>query len=160
MRSSHRLAALAAVAALTALAGCTDGGAVDTKTEADVNAVIRQYAEDIRTATGSEYTKQAETALACTGKLGETSDDVFGVQGAYQITLAPDRQLPTLAQLREQWKAKGWKITTDETIATNRGKLSATTGEDGYTLTLTTAKTPQWLGILIHSPCYKSPTPR
>jgi hypothetical protein len=157
MRPTIRLVALAA---LTALAGCTNGGAVDTKTEADVNAIVRQYAEDIRIATGGEYTKQGEAAMACTGKLGETSDDVFTVQGAYQITLPPDRQLSTLAQLREQWKVKGWEITTDETIATNRGKLAATTGEDGFDLTLTTAKTPQWLGILIHSPCYKSPTPR
>jgi glutamine cyclotransferase len=160
MNASHRLAVLTALVALTAVAGCTDGGAVDTKTEADVNVIVRQYAEDIRAATGGEYTKQGETALACTGKLGETGDDVFGVQGAYQISLSPDRQLPTLAQLREQWKAKGWQITEDETIATNRGKLAATTGENGFTLTLTTAKTPEWLGILIHSPCYRSPTPR
>jgi hypothetical protein len=157
MRATIRLAALAV---LTAVAGCTPGGTVDTKTEADVNGLVRQYAEDIRIATGGEYTKQGETALACTGKLGEASDEVFTVQGAYQISLAPDRQLPTLAQLRERWKANGWEITTDETIAENRGKLAASTGEDGFDLTLTTAKTPQWLGIVIHSPCYKSPTPR
>jgi hypothetical protein len=158
MRSTIRFAAIAAF--IIALAGCTNGGAVDTKTEADVNVMVRQYAEDIRTAAGGEYTKQAETALACTGRLGETSDDVFSVQGAYQITLAPDRQLPFLAELRGQWKAKGWEITTDETIAPNRGKLAAKTGEDGFDLTLTTVKTSQWLAILVHSPCYKSPTPR
>ncbi|WP_130507947.1 hypothetical protein [Krasilnikovia cinnamomea] len=133
---------------------------MDTKTEADVNAIVRQYAEDIRSTIGGQFTKQGESSMACTGKLGETSDDVYSVQGAYQITLAPEKQLPTLAQFREQWKAKGWKITEDETFGENRGKLSASTGDDGYELNLTTAKTPEWLAVLIYSPCYKSPTPR
>jgi uncharacterized lipoprotein len=151
---------IAALAAVTVLAGCSVGGNVETKTEDDVRKVVQQYADEVKAITGGEWTMQSPTAMPCTGKLGESSDDVFTVQGAYQVPLAADKQLSTLAQIREQWKAKGWNITADEQIGDNRGKLAGSTGDGGYELTLTTVKDPNWLGILVHSPCYKSPTPR
>ena len=150
---------LAAIAAALTLAGCT-GGTVETKTEDDAKQLVKQHSEQVAGLIGTTaFSQNTESPGPCEGKLGETNRDIFSVQGAYMLPVEPAKQLDTLARIREAWKADGFTIAEDRVIAQNRGVLRATT-PDGFSLRLLSTPTPTSLGILIHSPCYKSPTAR
>jgi len=38
------------------------------------------------------------------------------VLGTYQIPLAEEKHIETLARVRDEWRAKGWTITDDRTL--------------------------------------------
>jgi hypothetical protein len=162
MTRGTRWAAGVAVAVLVAVTGCdaATGANVETKTEADVNQVVQQYADQVAALIGGvTFNESSKNAAACTGRMGESSDGVFSVQGAYQLPMDAARQLDTIARVRDAWKAQGYEITDDRTIADGRGVLTARTG-DGYSLDLSSTRPPTAMALLIHSACYESPTPR
>ncbi len=151
--------AASTAAIILALAACT-GGNVETKTEDEAKQVVRQRGEQVAALIGSgAFTQNTESPGPCEGRLGETSRDVFSVQGSYTLPLEPAKQLSTIARVREAWQANGYEITEDRTINQERGILRATS-EDGFQLRIMSTPTPTSVGILIHSPCYRSPTPR
>ncbi len=157
LTTAHRVIACLTLAALT-LTGCT-GANVETKTEADATTLVQQRAEQIATLIGSPLEEPATNAAGCTGKLGETSDNVFSVQGAYQIPVPTEQQLTTLARLRDAWKANGYTITDDRTVGTTEGVLAAKT-RDGYDMSVESTRPPTAFALLIHSPCFRFPTRR
>jgi hypothetical protein len=160
---------LTGILAAVTLTACTTitGANVDTKTEADATTAVQQYADQVADVAGSSLIDPATTASPCTGtgtgtgtgKLGEADRDVFTMQGAYQIALPVEKHIDTISRLRDMWKANGYSITDDRTVGGNRGVIAAKTG-DGFSFTVQSTTPPTMVAVLVHSPCYKSPTPR
>ncbi|MEV1286337.1 hypothetical protein [Micromonospora sp. NPDC049679] len=166
MRSSSGFRVTAMLCALLlAGAACTGnkgkGDDVDIRSEADVTRQVQQYAEQTATAVGSTLTNAAASSAPCEGRAGELSEDIYYVQGTYQLPLAPDKHLATLARIRDQWRGQGYTITEDRTFPDSaEGTVAAKTPTDGYRISLESTSPPTMLALLIHSDCYRSPQPR
>ena len=134
------LRACAAVLVLAPAAACTH-----TQTE-------KEQPTDMKTA--------SEAAAATGGRGGEMDEKILTVQGAYNVNLAPDKHVETLARIREKWRAQGWTITEDTTSANGKeGALAAKTNSDGYSISLTSTSPPTAFALLVNSPCYRSTDP-
>jgi hypothetical protein len=157
----------AAVCALIlTLSGCGDdlaqGEDVKTLAEADATRQVQQYADQIVTLIGNtNLTNPAVSAAPCEGKAGKLSEDIYTVQGVYQLPLPAEQHLTTLARVRDAWRDQGYTITEDRTFPSNDGgTLTADNPTDGYRLDLTSTSPATMVRLLIHSACYRSPTPR
>ncbi|GIE61022.1 hypothetical protein BJY16_007056 [Actinoplanes octamycinicus] len=64
-------------------------------------------------------------------------------------------KLDVLALVRVDWKTKGYTITDDRTLDTDRGVLAGET-TDGYKLDIETG-TPDGFAVIINSPCFERP---
>ncbi len=159
-KPSIRLLITAAVAA-AALTACTaiTGADVESKTESDATAAVQQHADGIAQAIGSSLTNPSTRPGPCTGKLGESDREIFAVQGAYNVDLSVEKHAPTFARLRDLWNANGHTITDDRTLGDGTGVITAKT-KDGYSFNVQSTAPPTGLALLVHSPCFKSPTPR
>ncbi|MEU4715262.1 hypothetical protein AB0F73_16605 [Micromonospora purpureochromogenes] len=153
---------------LTTASGCTpnkekeDKKASDMQTasEADITRRVNEYAGQVAAATGSTLANPATSSAPCEGRRGEMDESIRTVQGVYNIPVAPDKHLETLARLRDQWRAQGWTITEDRTFPNgNEGTITAKTTPDSYSLTVSGTKEPTALLLLVHSACYKSTDP-
>jgi hypothetical protein len=148
------VAAWLTAAALT-LSACS-GDNVETRSEADVNAVVQQHADAVATIAGDALENPKVRSGVCSDPAGKDSDTVYSVQGVYN--LAPPKigtHLNVLARVRTDWKNKGYTITDDRTVSADRGILSGETA-DGYKLDIETA-TPDGFAVFINSPCYERP---
>ncbi|MFI5496677.1 hypothetical protein [Actinoplanes sp. NPDC051859] len=153
-RPATRIAALAIV--VLTLTGCF-GGDVETRTEDEAKALVRDRSAQLATQLGGvAFTEAKENPGPCTSG---GNADVFAVQGSYQAPLPTAEQIPTLNRIRDAWKRDGWEITDDRVIEPNAGILRAKSS-DGYTYHLTSARSTTELGVIIYSPCFESPTPR
>ncbi len=155
-RTTHAVTWLTASAIM--LAGCT-GANVDEKTETEAKALVQQYADQVSALIGSRLEEPTLSSSACSGKGGESDRQIFSIQGAYQIAVPTEQQTATFNRVRDAWKANGYTITDDRTIKTNDGVLAAKT-PDGVDIDIETTRPPTAVALLIHSPCFKSPTPR
>ena len=145
---------LAITTALTATA--CQGDDVQTKPETDVIALVQQHADAIAAIAGTPLTNPATNASGCKGKLGETSDTIYSVQGVYNLAVPADsRRRDTLAKVRADWQAKGYTITDDRETGADGGVLTATTA-DGFSVDLEST-TGTGLAVIIHSPCFQRP---
>lgn len=130
---------------------------VQTMSEAEVTRRVEQYAEQVAALIGGELVNPAVNSAPCEGGAGEMDEQIRYVQGAYQIPLAAEKHIETLARLRDEWRAKGWTITEDRTFPSGtQGGLAVTTNEDGYSISLTSTTPPNAFALLIHSTCYRS----
>jgi hypothetical protein len=149
-----------------AVAGCSSGSNkeknVQTMSEPDVTSQVQRYADDVVTLIGNTRLQEpAASAAGCEGKLGEVSRDIFYVQGAYLMPVPAEQHLTTLARVREQWRQRGYTITDDRTFPDGkRGVLAATIPTDGYRIKLESGVPAIAFSLLVHSSCYRSPTPR
>ena len=145
---------------IAALAGCrSSGDDVETRTETEATQVVQQKADQVVTLIGdTSLTDPAISRGPCTGRNGDSDKDIFAVQGVWVMPLPEQRHLDTLARLRDTWTADGYKITTDQTVGTG-GELTAK-ADDGSSINVITTDPPNAMRLLIHSTCYKSPTPR
>jgi hypothetical protein len=141
------------------LTACTTKGNDDVQTKAPDQATseVKQYAETTRTAIGAgAFTQANENVTPCEGRAGELSDpeDVYYVQGNYQLLVPADQQADTLAKAREQWERDGHTITKERSFGPDgTGEVSASSS-DGHTLTLSSGQPPAML-LLVASPCYR-----
>jgi hypothetical protein len=160
MTSIWTRAAVAAVAA-AALTACTSstGADVESKSEADATAAVQQHADRIAGVLGSPLLNPSTNPGPCSGQRGETGRDIFAVQGAYQVTMPVEKHTGTLARLRDLWKADGYTITDDRSFGDGAGVLAARSPE-GYSVNVESTSPPSALALLVHSPCFRSPTPR
>jgi hypothetical protein len=146
--------AIGLAAALT-IAACTNArprNQVETKTEADVKAVVQSQADTTAKLVGAALQSPKVKPAACltrTGKPGEASV----VQGTYSIALPEDQHVSAAAKVRESWKAAGWTITKDET--TGKAVEVAATTPAKYTIRLSTTQPAIALSLFVQSPCYK-----
>jgi hypothetical protein len=129
---------------------------VESKSEADVNTLVQQHAEQISAVVGMPLFNPALSSSNCTGRLGESSDKVFTVQGVYNVNPPQkDQHLASLDKVKAEWKAKGYTITDDRTVGPDDGVVAAKT-PDGFDLDIERG-VPDGFAILIHSPCYERP---
>ncbi|WP_043510849.1 MULTISPECIES: hypothetical protein [unclassified Actinoplanes] len=129
---------------------------MDKKSEADVNAVVQQHAEQIATAVGMPLFNPKLSSGECTGRAGESSEKIFTIQGVYNLNPPQkDQHLASLGKIKAEWKAKNFRITDDRTVGPDDGLVAAET-PDGYKLEVDRA-IPDGFVILIHSPCYEKP---
>ena len=135
---------------------------MQTATVDDVKAKVQQAADQVAATIGAGLTNPAVSPATCEAPAGGKEDDkVFYVQGAYQIPVAPEQQVPTLAKLRDQYKQQGYTVKDDRTAAdTNTGTLTVVAPDDTFTISVQSTSPPQAVALLIHTPCYRSPTPR
>lgn len=165
-RHRDRIARLALAAVLTVttaawLAACTDngGGDVQTKAPEQATAQVKDYAEAIRAAAGVDaFSERSENVTSCEGRLGELSDpdEVYYIQGIYQLLVPAEEQAATRTRVRQQWERDGLRITGERTFGTTgTGEVKAT-ADGGYTLALTSGEPPAML-LLVSSPCYRRP---
>jgi hypothetical protein len=151
---------LATATALMFVAGCTTitGADVQSKSEADAITVVQQRADALAQVIGAALINPSNQPGPCSGKLGETDRDIFAVQGAYNVDLPVEKHSDALARLRDQWKADGYTITDDRAIG-SAGVIAAK-APDGFSFTVQSTTPPTGFAVLVHSPCFKSPTPR
>jgi len=135
---------------------------VKTAAVDDVKAQVQQRAEQIATVIGGSLQNPAVSPATCEAPAGgKEDDDVYCVQGAYQVPVTPDQQLSTLAKLRDQWKQQGYTIKDDRTFSEpNAGTVTAVAPDDQFSISVETTSPPQAMALIIHTPCYRSPTPR
>jgi hypothetical protein len=135
---------------------------VQTAAVDDVKAKVQEAADQVATTIGANLTNPAVSPATCELPAGGEEDDaVFYVQGAYQIPVAPQQQVPTLAKLRDQYKQQGYTIKDDRTGAENNtGTLTVVAPDDSFTISVQSTSPPQAVALIIHTPCYRSPTPR
>ena len=132
------------------------GDDVQTKPETDVTALVRQHADAIAAVVGSPLTNPATNASGCKGKLGETSDTIYSVQGVFNLAVPADtRRRDTIAKVRADWQTKGYTITNDRETGTDGGVLTAKTA-DGFSVDVEST-TGTGLAVIIHSPCFQRP---
>jgi len=163
MRAIARiLVAAGMTGALIGLAGCgleRDDTVDDmpTMSEAEVIRRVDQYADQVAALVGGEHTPSKANSAPCTGRAGETDERIRYVLGTYQIPLAEEKHIETLARVRDEWRAKGWTITDDRTLPDGvTGILAAKTNSDDYSVRLVSTEPPTALALLIHSTCYRS----
>jgi hypothetical protein len=146
-------------AVLVTLSGCgTFGDDVESKNKDDVKAVVRQQAATVAGMVRSGNLQEKVVGdYPCTGKLGESNDRVYTVQGIFGIPLAADQQVATINRIRETWTAQGWTVTGEITNDPRRGNVTFRTKPDDYSIQLLTAPGLDMLNVSINSPCYESP---
>jgi hypothetical protein len=158
--NARRILSATALTLALAVAGCSTGDDVQTKTEAEAGAAVRQFADQVATTIGGVTFDTANTVPSpCEGGFGETNREIFTMQGSYQWALPTDRQLDTIARVRESWRASGYEITEERKLSEDRGAVNAKT-PDGFNLYLFSTTPPTGMGVVVTSPCYRSPTPR
>lgn len=152
------LAALLAAAGVTASTACTDqGDDVQTMAPDQATARVKQYAETVRGTVGLDAFSQAnENVTPCEGRLGELSnpDEVYYVQGVYQLMVPAERQAEILSRAREQWQRDGLTIKKERSFGADGTGEIGVSAADGYALTLTSGEPPAML-LLVSSPCYR-----
>jgi hypothetical protein len=164
-RYRHRIGRLAATALLTTIAlltatvavGCGNkGDDVEIKAPEQATTAVKAYAEATRTAAGvAAFSHANEDVSPCEGRAGELSnpEEVYYVQGIYQLMVPADEQADALAKVRQAWETDGFTIKDARTVTGGRGKVSAAT-TDGYSLSLTSGEPPAMV-LLVSSPCYR-----
>ncbi|GAA2582513.1 hypothetical protein GCM10010435_70280 [Winogradskya consettensis] len=156
MTRVSRLAVI--VPLLLALAACTDKGEdVQTKPQADAKAQVEQLATAARTAAGIASFSQSNANISgCDGRAGEISDpdEVYYVQGIYQLLVPAEQQAAAIAKVRDAWKQAGHTIKTERTFDSGGGEIIAVT-TDEYDLSLGTGEPPA-MSLLVSSPCYRN----
>jgi hypothetical protein len=139
------------------MAACTDDGSgdVQTKSQAEAEAAVRAQADQVAAQVGAEPAGPGLSAAPCTGRRGEDGDDVYFVQGTYQLPLDAAQHAATAAKVRDAWKGAGWTIDDDRTA----GPKSILTGTspEGYNVTLESTVPPQAFALIVHSPCFRRP---
>lgn len=148
----------AALLATAGTVGCTNGGDdVQTMPPDRATARVKQYADDTRAAVGADaFSQRDENVSPCDGRMGELSDpdEVYYVQGVYQLLVPADQQAEVLSRVRERWRRDGLTIKQERSFGTGgTGEIGATAA-DGYTLNLTSGQPPAML-LLVSSPCYR-----
>jgi hypothetical protein len=155
-----RIGRLVSAALLVAVVagGCTDkGDNVETRAPEQATGQVKRYADTTRAAVGVDAFSQAgENVTPCEGRAGELSDpdEVYYVQGIYQVMVPAGQQADALARARQRWQADGLTIKAERTFgADGTGEVSAAT-DDGYSLSLTSGQPPA-MALLVSSPCYR-----
>jgi hypothetical protein len=153
---------LIAASAVVLLAACTSitGADVESKSETDAIAVVQQRADQVAQVIGAALTNPSNRPGPCSGKLGETDSDIFAVQGAYNIDQPVEKHVETFTKLRDRWKADGYTITADRTFGVDGSGVITAKSPDGFSFNVESTSPPTGFAVLVHSPCYKSPTPR
>ncbi|GGN85455.1 hypothetical protein GCM10010112_65910 [Actinoplanes lobatus] len=144
-----------AVALLLSVTACS-GEFVESKSEADTTALVQQHADAIAKTIGMPL-RNAETGPApCTGKLGESSSDVYSILGTYNVDVpAGENRQVTADRVRAEWAAQGYTVTDDRKIGTDQAVLTADTG-DGFNLDVESTSG-SGLAVFVHSPCFTRP---
>lgn len=157
------LRALTTLACAVLVAGCgtTDEGA-DVKTVAVEQAAreARTGAETVEALAGVDArpaTGGGEFMVArCTGRQGESSEDVYFVRGSYHLTVGVDRADAWVESLGEQWAAAGWR---SEVQTTQGGRPHLTAVDPATEVEYVLGPTDDAATVLlwVSSPCYASP---
>ncbi|WP_083449347.1 hypothetical protein [Actinoplanes rectilineatus] len=154
-----RVAAVAAVAVVVVVLTSIvllRGSAVETKSESEATRLVQEHAEAIATLVGMPLRDPSIGPYPCTGRFGETGDDVVSYRGVYNIDPPTSgTHLQMLERLRADWVAKGYTLTDDRTVGADRGVLTATS-TDGFNLDMETAS-PDGFAVFVHSPCFERP---
>lgn len=155
---------------LVVLAGCGlfGDGKDDMRqmSEAQAAAEVQRYADQVAAAMGSPLINPGTHSAPCDsdGVLNRADESVRYMSGFYNVMLPAAQHLPTLARLRDQWRAQGWKIIEDQVQPNNlTGSLAATTVPDDFAISLTGTGEhngqPTAFMLMIGSPCYRSTDP-
>ncbi|HLL66302.1 MAG TPA: hypothetical protein VK453_11225 [Micromonosporaceae bacterium] len=149
--------ACAAMLTLGIWIGGRDGDDVKVMAETDVTRRVHQYAEEaVGLLDNLPLNNSAEVAAKCDKDGGE----LFYVQGTYQVPMPIEEHFTTLAQIRDQWAAKGYQVTNQHNAPEGTGTVTVTIPDDGYTITMQSAKPPQAFELLVRSACYRAPASR
>jgi hypothetical protein len=141
------------------LTACTTKGNDDVQTKAPDQATeqVKRYADVTRAAiTTGMFSQANENVTPCEGRAGELSDpdEVYYVQGNYQLMVPADQQAEALAKARQQWERDGHTVKSQRSFGPDgTGETTATTSDD-FTLTLSSGQPPAML-LLVASPCYR-----
>ena len=158
----HRSLAAAAIIVL-ALTGCDasgtspDGGTdVQTMTETEATGRVRDLADQLRTATSAAALANERAGSApCDTDTGDDSEQVRYVQGTYLLPLPAAQHVAAYEKVRAQWQGQGWTISDYRVPADGDGTMSARAPGRGLSFTLVTAQTPDTLGLIVQSGCYR-----
>jgi len=163
-RPAARLMAVLAVSAALLLTACTGDQpdesketAVQAKTRAEVETVVRTQADAVARTAGGKLDGYRANAAPCDDASGTIADDGrWNLTGFAAIPLAADKHVTTLRAVHDQWQSQGWQITEDRTLPDGvRGSLSGRNPQTGVSVTLTSSDPPRQLALIVASACYR-----
>ncbi len=149
-----------AAATVIAVAGCSNTkDNMQTVAEHQIIQQVHQQAIQIAQVAGGELKILDESAAPCEGRRGELSEEIYTVQGSYQLPIPEAEHDAALARLRDAWQQQGYTITTDQTVSSSGYARLEADNPDRYHLFVASTIPPTMLAVGINSPCYRSPTP-
>ena len=152
------------------LASCTGGAGgndsqaskgtkeISIKPQAEVEKLVKSYADATASAIGNPLTKWSTIAAPCEDANGElATDGRWNMTGHANIAVARAQQLTMLTRLRDQWKQQGYEVTEFRTFPPNGelGAVSVRNPEDGISVSLESTAPGTAFALLIATPCYR-----
>ncbi|MEU7901741.1 hypothetical protein [Actinoplanes sp. NPDC049118] len=160
-RRSHRYGILLAATTLLLGSACSNdqpGGKdapLETKSEAEVEAVARSQADSIAALAGGPLEDWHTNTTACQGRNGETADDGrWDLAGFAHVKLPADKHAAALHTIHDKWQTQGWQINAFQ-VQDDGGVLSGRDPKTGLSITLSSSKPPIQIAVTVGSPCYQ-----
>jgi hypothetical protein len=155
------------VSALTVAGTATTGCGSDNQEYKNVPVITEDvtkrtmdgYAQEIATAIGSQLTNYDANSESCSDSSDKMSQYVYSTIANGQIFVPQERHAALLAQLRQQWQARGFTVDLDVQASGKRDAELVVYSPDRFRIRLIETTPPTAFALMISSPCRKSPTP-
>ena len=124
--------------------------------DAQAEDIVAGYAEQALQLSGmSGFSQSSLSPGPCEGRRGEISDEIYTIQGAYQMIVPGPEQQRVIDRVRDGWRALGYSITSERTYGSERGgQVFARNPADGAEFVISTGEVPA-LSLAIYAGCYR-----
>ena len=118
--------------------------------------IVESYAEEALQLSGlSGFSEGSLSPAPCEGRRSEYSDEVYSIQGAYQLIVPGPEQQRVISRVRDGWRSLGYTITWERMLGRDRGgQVRATNPADGAQFSMSTGEIPA-LTLTIYAGCYR-----
>ncbi len=119
-------------------------------------AIVAAYAEEALRLSGlAGFADGSLSPGPCEGRRGEHSDEIYTIQGAYQLVVAGQEQQRVIDRVRDGWRSLGYTITSERTFGPDDGgQVFARNPADGAEFVISTGEVPA-LSLAIYAGCYR-----
>lgn len=128
------------------------------KHRAEVEKLVKSYADATASAIGKPLTKWSTIAVPCEDPNGDlATDGRWNMTGHANIAVERAQQIKMLTRLRDQWKQQGYEVTEFRTFPPDDelGTVAVNNPEDGISVSLESTAPGTAFALLIATPCYR-----
>lgn len=136
--------------------GPDEAGPTRSLTDDAARRLVADYADEtLRLSGWSGFAQSRFSAAPCVGRRGETSDEIYAMQGAFQLLVPGPDQQALIDRVRAGWQSLRYTIVVARSFGPGLGgEVHAVNPGDATTLMLTSGAVPA-LALLLHSGCYR-----
>lgn len=121
--------------------------------------VVIGYGDELRQAAGGAPPNPTTVRIGpapCPGKHTDFAEGgVFYVAGGWQINLAPSRQVSTIRDIRDAWRARGFRIERYDEWDGTRAVVEMEDARNGFALSVASTLPPTAVAIRVVSSCVR-----